>query len=87
MRFVKANVGPRFSLRFRQGIVSNESIGPEVDHFNLQSVRASLDCTRDLHAPGRTPNHTKVFAVKFDTGGLFHGAESEEDTWRVISDQ
>jgi hypothetical protein len=43
MRFVKSNVGPGFSLRFRQGIVANQPVGPEINPFDLQCVRASID--------------------------------------------
>jgi len=43
MRFVKSNVGPRFSISFRQGIVANQPVGPEINHFDLQCVCADFD--------------------------------------------
>ena len=73
------DVGARAALVLRELAVANQAVGPVIDDFDFEFVLAGLDGLRDVHSPGRTPEHAQVFSVECDLRRLYDISEIEEN--------
>ena len=71
------NVRHRAPLVSGQSPVSNQPVGPEVHHLDLQLVSLFLYNLRDVHAPWRRPDGTQVLSIQNDLGHVLDQTKIE----------